>query len=87
MLNSSNELITKPEGMDEDVGLVKDKYFFSDAQAQAILEMKLSRLTALEQDKITSDYKELLNLIKELQKNTWRQGYFNEFNKRRIKWY
>tara|TARA_B100000674_G_scaffold58769_1_gene40866 strand:- start:1900 stop:4458 length:2559 start_codon:yes stop_codon:yes gene_type:complete len=68
MLNSSNELITKPEGMDEDVGLVKDKYFFSDAQAQAILEMKLSRLTALEQDKITSDYKELLNLIKELQK-------------------
>ena len=68
MLNSSNELITKPEGMDEDVGLIKDKYFFSDAQAQAILEMKLSRLTALEQDKITSDYKELLNLIKELQK-------------------
>ena len=68
MLNSSNELITKPEGMDEDVGLVKDKYFFSDAQAQAILEMKLSRLTALEQDKITSDYKELLNIIKELQK-------------------
>ena len=68
MLNSSNELITKPEDTDEDVGLVKDKYFFSDAQAQAILEMKLSRLTALEQDKITSDYKELLNLIKELQK-------------------
>ena len=68
MLNASNEKITKPEGMDEDVGLVKDKYFFSDAQAQAILEMKLSRLTALEQDKIISDYKELLNLIKELQK-------------------
>ena len=68
MLNASNEKITKPEGMDEDVGLVKDKYFFSDAQAQAILEMKLSRLTALEQDKIISDYKELLNVIKELKK-------------------
>ena len=68
MLNSSNQLITKPEGMDEDVGLVKDKYVLSDAQAQAILEMKLSRLTALEQDKITADYKDLLNLIVELQK-------------------
>ena len=68
MLNSSNQLITKPEGMDEDVGLVKDKYVLSDAQAQAILEMKLSRLTALEQDKITADYKDLLNLIIELQK-------------------
>ena len=68
MLNSSNQLITKPQGMDEDVGLVKDKYVLSDAQAQAILEMKLSRLTALEQDKITTDYKDLLNLIIELQK-------------------
>ena len=68
MLGSSGEQITKPNGLDENIGLIKDKYIFSDAQAQAILEMKLSRLTALEQDKITLDYKDLLNKIKEFQK-------------------
>ena len=68
MLGSSAEQITKPNGLDENIGLVKDKYVFSDTQAQAILEMKLSRLTALEQDKITLDYKDLLNKIKEFQK-------------------
>ena len=68
MLGSSGEQITKPNGLDENTGLIKDKYIFSDTQAQAILEMKLSRLTALEQDKITLDYKDLLNKIKEFQK-------------------
>ena len=68
MLGSSGEQITKPNGLDENIGLIKDKYIFSDTQAQAILEMKLSRLTALEQDKITLDYKDLLNKIKEFQK-------------------
>ena len=68
MLGSSAEQITKPNGLDENIGLIKDKYVFSDIQAQAILEMKLSRLTALEQDKITLDYKDLLNKIKEFQK-------------------
>ena len=50
------------------LALSEDKYIFSDTQAQAILEMKLSHLTALEQDKITLDYKDLLNKIKEFQK-------------------
>ena len=68
MLGSSGEQITKPNGLDENIGLIKDKYIFSDTQAQAILEMKLSRLTALEQDKITLDYKDLLSKIKEFQK-------------------
>ena len=68
MLGSSGEQITKPNGLDENIGLIKDRYIFSDTQAQAILEMKLSRLTALEQDKITLDYKDLLNKIKEFQK-------------------
>jgi len=68
MLGSSGEQITKPNGLDENIGLIKDKYIFSDTQAQAILEMKLSRLTALEQDKISLDYKDLLNKIKEFQK-------------------
>ena len=68
MLGSSGEQITRPNGLDENIGLIKDKYIFSESQAQAILEMKLSRLTALEQDKITLDYKDLLNKIKEFQK-------------------
>ena len=68
MLGSSGEQITRPNGLDENIGLIKDKYIFSEPQAQAILEMKLSRLTALEQDKITLDYKDLLNKIKEFQK-------------------
>jgi DNA gyrase subunit A len=38
----------------------------SDAQAQAILDLRLHRLTGLEQDKIISEYEELLNLIEEL---------------------
>ena len=70
MLGSSAEQITKPNGLDENIGLIKDKYVFSETQAQAILEMKLSRLTALEQDKITLDYKDLLNKNKRISKNT-----------------
>ncbi len=44
------------------------KYKLSQKQAQAILEMKLQRLTALEQDKIKKEHKTLTELIKELEK-------------------
>ena len=67
MISSSNDSITKPDDLSEGLGLVKDRYLLSENQAQAILEMKLSRLTALEQDKILLDYKELINSIKEYQ--------------------
>ncbi len=67
MLDESKGSITKPDDLSDDLGLKKDKYFLSENQAQAILEMKLSRLTALEQDKILLDYKELINSIKEYQ--------------------
>ncbi len=46
-------------------GLIDD-YKLSEKQAQAILEMKLQRLTGLEQEKIREDHKKLLQLIKEL---------------------
>jgi DNA gyrase subunit A len=46
-------------------GLI-DKFELSRAQAQAILDMRLQRLTALEADKIKSEHKELTQLIKEL---------------------
>ena len=67
MLDNINGSLTKPENLSQDLGLKKDKYLLSDNQAQAILEMKLSRLTALEQDKIFLDYKDLLDAIKKYQ--------------------
>ena len=67
MLDASKGSITKPEDLSDDLGVKNDKYLLSENQAHAILEMKLSRLTALEQDKILLDYKELINSIKEYQ--------------------
>jgi len=46
-------------------GLMK-KFTFSAVQAQAILDMRLQRLTALERDKIIEEYRELLKLIARL---------------------
>jgi DNA gyrase subunit A len=43
------------------------KFEFSDRQAQAILDMRLRRLTGLERDKIENEYQELLNLIADLE--------------------
>lgn len=47
-------------------GLKVDGYWLSPKQAQAILELRLHRLTALEQDKIIEEYKTLLGVIEEL---------------------
>lgn len=53
-------------GENQEYGLTKDGYHLSETQANAILEMRLQRLTGLEQDKIISEYKSLQDLIKEL---------------------
>lgn len=45
---------------------ITDTYRLSELQAQAILELRLQRLTALEQDKIFGEYQELLDQIKQL---------------------
>ena len=47
------------------VGLIK-RFEFSEIQAQAILEMRLQRLTGLERDKIEAEYKEIVKIITEL---------------------
>ncbi|MCP5269398.1 MAG: DNA gyrase subunit A [Zoogloeaceae bacterium] len=57
---------TRPEGLGIEFGLSKKGYLLSDAQAQAILELRLQRLTGLERDKIVSDYRELLEKIADL---------------------
>lgn len=67
------------ENLDEVVALIRKaqspavaqeqliaKFDFSEAQAKAILEMRLSRLTGLEREKIIEDYNATMNLIKEL---------------------
>ncbi|MDP2694441.1 MAG: DNA gyrase subunit A, partial [Gallionella sp.] len=51
---------SRPDGLAANFGLVEGGYHLSDAQAQAILEMRLQRLTGLEQDKIVSEYKEVM---------------------------
>jgi DNA gyrase subunit A len=56
----------RPEGLAEQFGLKDDGYHLSDEQAQAILELRLQRLTGLEQDKIRDEYKEVMTLITDL---------------------
>ncbi|NLO79933.1 MAG: DNA gyrase subunit A [Xanthomonadaceae bacterium] len=50
----------QPEDLPEGLGLTADGYWLSPAQAQAILDLRLHRLTGLEQDKIIEEYKALL---------------------------
>lgn len=65
-IDAAIELIKKAKGVAEaKVGLMS-KYSLSEKQAVAILEMKLQRLTSLEQGKIREEHKEILKLIEEL---------------------
>jgi DNA gyrase subunit A len=56
----------RPEGLDVNFGLTPDGYHLSDVQAQEILQMRLQRLTGLEQDKIVTEYKEVMDIIADL---------------------
>jgi DNA gyrase subunit A len=57
----------RPEGLDLEFGMGADgRYRLSETQAQEILQMRLQRLTGLEQDKIVSEYKEVIAEIDEL---------------------
>jgi len=57
----------RPEGLAPEFGWHgKRGYRLSDVQAQAILELRLQRLTGLEQDKITADYRDVMTLIADL---------------------
>ena len=57
---------SRPDQLDPKFGLKEDGYHLSEVQAQAILELRLHRLTGLEQDKIVSEFKDILDIIKEL---------------------
>jgi len=63
MLKRAAADASRPEGLGAEFGPQKTGYRLSDAQAQAILEMRLARLTGLEQDKIVAEYKQLIEQI------------------------
>jgi len=57
----------RPEGLEVEFGMGQDGlYRLSETQAQEILQMRLQRLTGLEQDKIVAEYKEVMAVIEDL---------------------
>jgi DNA gyrase subunit A len=66
MLERAGAIQTRPDGVGSEYGLHAQGYRLSEAQAQAILDLRLHRLTGLEQDKILAEYGELLELIRDL---------------------
>ncbi|HEY5808196.1 MAG TPA: DNA gyrase subunit A, partial [Povalibacter sp.] len=67
MLERAGQVVTRPSGLPVEFGLVTGGYRLSDVQAQAILDLRLHRLTGLEQDKIWAEFQELLVQIKDLE--------------------
>jgi DNA gyrase subunit A len=66
MLAAGDTNITRPEGLDLAFGLTAKGYFLTETQAQAILDLRLHRLTGLEQEKLRSEYSEILKTIADL---------------------
>ncbi len=66
MLGHAGAAASRPEDLPAGLGLVEGGYRLSLAQAQAILDLRLHRLTGLEQDRIHDEYRELLGRIGEL---------------------
>jgi DNA gyrase subunit A len=69
MLARAGEISTRPQALSAEFGIKGEggrSYRLSEVQAQAILDMRLHRLTGLEQDKIIAEFQELLALIVDL---------------------
>ena len=65
MLEKAGKTDTRPDALEDGHGLIDGKYHLSAIQAQAILDLRLHRLTGLEQEKILNEYKEILKKIKQ----------------------
>jgi len=63
LLGAAGAEASRPEDLPRGIGLVDGRYQLSDVQATQILEMRLHRLTGLEQDKLTEEYRQLLDVI------------------------
>ncbi|WP_018949529.1 DNA gyrase subunit A [Thioalkalivibrio sp. ALMg11] len=66
MLDRAGASASRPEDLAPEYGVSDDGYRLSEGQAQAILDLRLHRLTGLEQDKILDEYRDLLELIEDL---------------------
>ena len=66
LARATSAAASRPDGLAPEFGMSQQGYLLSDAQAQAILELRLQRLTGLEQDKIVSEYKEVMGQIADL---------------------
>lgn len=67
MLESAGPDAARPDGLEAQYGFkANGDYFLSPEQAQAILEMRLNRLTGLEQDRLIDEYAEIIKTIAEL---------------------
>ena len=66
MLKQASENLSKPDGLPSTFGLKATGYKLSDTQAQEILQLRLQRLTGLEQEKIVNEYHEIMDLILDL---------------------
>jgi DNA gyrase subunit A len=63
LLAAAGSEASRPEDLPPGVGLVDSRYQLTETQAQQILEMRLHRLTGLEQEKLTDEYRQLLETI------------------------
>src|SRR3990167_4240525 len=66
VLSMLNQTICRPDELAVEYGIQDDGYHLSPEQAQVILDLRLHRLTALEQDKILDEFKQLLDTIIDL---------------------
>lgn len=66
MLQRTGVNSARPDGLEAEYGISEQGYRLSPTQAQAILDLRLHRLTGLEQEKILNEYQELLTIIQDL---------------------
>ncbi|MYD76422.1 MAG: DNA gyrase subunit A [Gammaproteobacteria bacterium] len=66
LLSRGDSELSRPAGLDDRYGINPDGYRLSPEQAQAILDLRLQRLTGLERDKIIHEYTEIIERIREL---------------------
>ena len=66
MLERAGEAACRPEDLEGDFGLIDGKYHLSPAQAQAILDLRLNRLTGLEHEKLLQEYADKVAEIADL---------------------